>query len=100
MPEVQRTADEIAKIYQTAQHSVDLINAQTSKQEYDDSDQKWKDRIKRNWLHLEKIKAYKEYDLRHQLPSEYTPITLNSIWTTEDFTAIDAAIVKGKAVQP
>ena len=85
MPDL--TADEIANIYRKAQHSVAMINAQTSKQEYDVSDQQWKDRIKRNWQHLEIIKSTKKED------------HTTSIWTTEDFTAIDAAIVKGKAVQ-
>ena len=52
----ERTSDEVAKIYSAAGDSVALINAQTSKQE-EDTDQEWKDRIKKNWSHLETIKA-------------------------------------------
>ena len=83
----ERTADQIAKIYTGAGHSVTLINNETSKGEYE-TEQEWKDRIKRNWRHLEIIKAYKKED------------GTTSIWTTEDFTDIDAAITKGKLVQP
>ena len=84
MPE--RTADQIAKIYKGAGDSVTLINTETSKYIFE-SEQDWKDRIKRNWQHLEIIKAYKKED------------GTTSIWTTEDFTDIDAAITKGKLVQ-
>ena len=83
----ERTTTEVAKIYRHAGHSVDLINNETSKHS-DEAEQDWKDRIKRNWRHLEIIKAYKKAD------------KTTSIWTTEDFTAIDAAITKGKLVQP
>ena len=84
MPE--RTADEVAKIFKNAGDSVTLINTHTAKDD-NETEQEWKDRIKRNWRHLEIIKAYKKED------------GTTSIWTSEDFTAIDAAIVKGKAVQ-
>jgi hypothetical protein len=83
---IERTTTEIAKIYSHAAHSVTLINNETSK-DADETEQEWKDRIKRNWRHLEIIKAYKKED------------GTTSIWTTEDFTAIDAAIIKGKEVQ-
>ena len=83
----ERTADQIAKIYSSAGDSVALINAQTKKLDDDENDQVWKDRIKRQWEHLEAIKAYKKEDEK------------TSIWTSESFTAIDAAIAKGKAVQ-
>ncbi len=83
----ERTSDEVAAIYSAAGDSVDLINAQTSKLDSDENDQEWKDRIKRNWEHLETIKAYKKED------------ETTSIWGSESFTAIDAAVVKGKAVQ-
>ena len=76
---MERTTDEIAAIFKAAGDSVTLINTETSKRS-DDTEQDWKNRIKRNWQHLEVIKAY-------------------PIWTTEDFTDIDAAIVKGKEVQ-
>tara|TARA_Y100000401_G_scaffold109267_1_gene105332 strand:- start:40 stop:288 length:249 start_codon:yes stop_codon:yes gene_type:complete len=75
------TADEIAKIFKNAGDSVTLIGiAQAS----DETDEEFKDKIKRNVEHLETIKAYKKVD------------GTTSIWTSEDFTAIDAAIVAGK----
>ena len=79
----ERTADEVAAIFTAAGDSVTLINtAKTS----DETDDEYKDKIKRNVEHLEIIKAYKKED------------GTTSIWTTESFTAIDAAITKGKAV--
>ncbi len=82
----ERTADEVAKIFKNAGDSVTLINTRTTKGG-NETEQEWKDRIKRNWRHLEIIKGWKKED------------GTTSIWTTEDFTDIDAAIVKGKAVQ-
>ena len=77
----ESTADEIAAIYTAAGHSVTVINtAKTS----DETDDEYKDKIKRNVEHLEIIKAYKKLD------------ETTSIWTSESFTAIDAAIVAGK----
>ena len=81
----ERTADEIAKIYSASLHSVSLIEAETSPLD-GFSETEWKARIKRNVRHLELIKAYTKLDGK------------TSIWTSEDFTAIDAAIVKGKKV--
>ena len=81
----ERTADEIAEIFSAAGDSVTLINTDTSANA-DETDAEWKDRIKRNVEHLEIIKAYKKLD------------GTTSIWTSEDFTAIDAAIVTGKKV--
>ena len=81
----ERTADEIAQIFKAAGDSVTLINTDTAKNA-DESEQDWKDRIKRNTEHLELIKEYKKED------------GTTSIWTTEDFTDIDAAIVSGKAL--
>ena len=79
----EKTADEIAAIFSAAGDSVTVIGtAQTS----DETNADFKDKIKRNVEHLEIIKAYKKVD------------GTTSIWTSEDFTAIDAAIVKGKAV--
>ena len=75
------TADEIAKIFSAAGDSVTVIG---TAQESDQTDAEYKDRIKRNVEHLEIIKAYKKLD------------GSTSIWTSEDFTAIDAAIVAGK----
>ena len=81
----ERTADEIAAIYSAAGDSVTLINTETSANS-NETDEEWKDRIKRNVDHLEIIKAY--------TPTDGT----TSIWTTESFTDIDAAITTGKAL--
>ena len=79
----EKTADEIAAIFSAAGDSVTVIDtAKTS----DETTDEYNDKIKRNVEHLEIIKAYKKVD------------KTTSIWTTESFTAIDAAIVKGKAV--
>ena len=77
------TTEEIAKIFKNAGDSVDLING--TKSEFD-TDADWKDKVKRNVEHLEIIKGYKKLD------------GTTSIWTTENFTAIDAAITKGKSI--
>ncbi len=79
----ERTADEVATIFAAAGDSVTLINGTKDEKE---TDVEWKDRVKRNVEHLELIKGYKKVD------------KTTSIWTSESFTAIDAAIVKGKAV--
>ena len=77
----ERTADEIAAIFYASGDSVTVINtAKTS----DETDDEFKDKIKRNVEHLEIIKAYKKTD------------GSTSIWTSEDFTAIDKAITDGK----
>ena len=77
------TTEEIAKIFKNAGDSVDLINGTKNET---DTDSEWKDKVKRNVEHLEVIKAYKKVD------------ETTSIWTTENFTAIDAAIVTGKKI--
>lgn len=79
----ERTTEEIAAIFKAAGDSVTLING--GKQSWE-SDADWKDTVKRNVEHLEIIKAYKKTD------------ETTSIWTSEDFTAIDKAIVDGKKV--
>ena len=77
----EKTADEIAAIFSAAGDSVTVIGtAQTS----DETDTEFKEKIQRNVEHLEIIKAYKKLD------------ETTSIWTSEDFTAIDAAITAGK----
>jgi len=77
----EKTADEIAKIFTNAGDSVTVIGtAQAS----DETDDEFKEKIQRNVEHLEIIKAYKKTD------------ETTSIWTSEDFTAIDAAITAGK----
>ena len=77
----EKTADEIAAIFSAAGDSVTVIGTAQASYETDDD---IKDKIKRNVEHLETIKLYKKLD------------ETTSIWTTEDFTAIDAAIVAGK----
>ena len=88
----ERTADEIATIFAAAGDSVTLINADASYSAYTtrtsstETEAEWKAYIKRNTDHLELIKAYKKVD------------GTTSIWTTESFTDIDAAITKGKSL--
>ena len=79
----ERTADEVAAIFKAAGDSVTVIGG--TKYE-DETDAEWKDRVKRNVEHLEIIKAYKKLD------------ETTSIWGSEDFTAIDKAIVDGKKI--
>ena len=89
----EKTADEIAAIFSAAGDSVTLINADanfaaygTRTSDLTTTETEWKDMIKRNVEHLEIIKAYKKVD------------ETTSIWTSEDFTAIDAAITSGKTL--
>ena len=77
----EKTADEIAAIFSAAGDSVTVINTAKTSEETDDE---YKDKIKRNVEHLEIIKEYKKLD------------GATSIWTTESFTDIDAAIDSGK----
>ncbi len=77
----ERTADEIAQIFSAAGDSVTVIETAQASDETDDD---FKAKIQRNVEHLEIIKAYKKID------------ETTSIWTSEDFTAIDAAITAGK----
>jgi hypothetical protein len=79
MSEDVKTAEDIAQDFTAMGHSVDLINGiiDGSKME-DESEEDKKDCVKRNVEHLELMVA-KDY------------------WTTEDMTAVDAAIVAGKA---
>tara|TARA_Y100000593_G_scaffold27366_1_gene54701 strand:- start:12 stop:260 length:249 start_codon:yes stop_codon:yes gene_type:complete len=78
----ERTADEVAQIFKNAGDSVTAIGVAKTSEETDDE---FKARIKRNVDHLEIIKAYKKVD------------GTTSIWTSEDFTAINAAITSGKS---
>ena len=88
----ERTADEVAAICSAAGDSVTLINADANYAAYvtrtgsTATETEWKDMIKRNVDHLEIIKAYKKVD------------ETTSIWTSEDFTDIDAAITSGKTL--
>ena len=78
----ERTAEEVAAIFVAAGDSVTVIN--TDKTE-DETVEDYKASIQRNVDHLELIKAYKKVD------------GTTSIWGSENFTAIDAAITAGKA---
>ena len=86
----ERTSDEIATIYSSAGDSVSVINKDADYSAYvermgsHESETEWKAMIKRNVDHLEIIKAYTKLDGK------------TSIWTSESFTDIDAAIVSGK----
>ena len=86
----EKTTDEIAAIYTAAGHSVTLINADANYSAYAArtesfyTETEWKAMIERNVKHLEIIRGYKKLD------------ETTSIWTTEDFTAIDKAITDGK----
>ena len=88
----ERTADEVAAIFTAAGDSVSLINADasysdyTTRTGYSDTETEWKEMMERNVKHLEFIKDYKKVD------------DTTSIWTSEDFTDIDAAITTGKAL--
>ena len=78
MSEVQ-TAEDIAQDYTAMGHSVDLINAVIDGSKM--SDEKVEERqacVDRNVEHLELMVA-------------------KDFWTDEDMTAVDAAIVAGKA---
>ena len=79
----ERTADEIAAIFKAAGDSVTTIGVAKANDETTDE---YKDRVKRNVEHLELIKGYKKLD------------GSTSIWTSENFTNIDKAIVDGKKV--
>ncbi len=76
------TTNEVAVIFKSAGDSVTLINGNKHDILTDDE---WKKVLKNNVEHLETIKAYKKED------------GSTSIWTSEDFTAIDAAITSGKS---
>jgi len=78
----ERTADEVAQVFSAAGDSVTLINSVAGQSTITDED---KDTLKRNVDHLEIIKAYKKED------------GTTSIWGSENFTAIDAAVTLGKS---
>ena len=79
----ERTADEVAKIFKNAGDSVTVINTAIDADR--ETADEYKAKMKRNVDHLETIKAYKKEDRS------------TSIWTSENFTAIDAAITSGKS---
>ena len=78
----EKTSDEVAAIFAAAGDSVTIINGNKNT---DETDADWKDKLQRNVDHLEIIKAYKKED------------ETTSIWTSEDFTAVDAAVTSGKS---
>ena len=79
----ERTADEVAAVFSAAGDSVTVIGI--ARDADNETADEYKDKMKRNVEHLETIKAYKKED------------DTTSIWTSESFTAIDAAISAGKA---
>ena len=78
----ERTTDEVAAVFAAAGDSVTVING--NKDEWQ-TDAEWKEELQRNVDHLETIKAYKKED------------GTTSIWTSENFTAQDAAATSGKS---
>ena len=78
----ERTTDEVAAIFTAAGDSVTVINGN---KESDETNADWKEKLQRNVDHLEIIKAYKKED------------GTTSIWGSENFTAIDAAVTSGKS---
>ena len=78
----EKTSDEVAAIFTAAGDSVTVINGSKAT---DQTDAEWKDKLQRNVDHLEIIKAYKKED------------GTTSIWGSEDFTAVDAAVTSGKS---
>ena len=79
----ERTADEVAAVFSAAGDSVTVIGIARDTDE--ETADEYKAKIKRNVEHLEIIKAYKKED------------ETTSIWTSENFTAIDAAITSCKS---
>ena len=77
----ERTVEEVSQIFKAAGDSVTVIGIAKTE---DETDEEFKAKIKRNVEHLETIKDYKKLDEK------------TSIWGSEDFTAIDKAIVDGK----
>ena len=74
-----KTAEEIAQDYTAMGHSVDLINSIIDGSKMaDESAEERQDCVNRNVEHLELMVA-------------------KDFWTDEDMTAVDAAIVAGKA---
>ena len=78
MPDIEKTAEEIAQDYTAMGHSVDLISAIIAgTQMADDTAEEKQDCVDRNVAHLE-IMVAKDY------------------WTSEDMTAVNAAITAGQ----
>jgi hypothetical protein len=87
----EKTSEQIARLYSGAIDCVNVINAHSNYSEFKaansdrpETETEWKSLIERCVKHLETIKTYKKND------------GTTSIWTTESFTDIDAAIDSGK----
>jgi len=78
----EKTTDEVAAIFSAAGDSVTVINGDKDSGQ---TDAEWKNKLQRNVDHLEIIKAYKKED------------GTTSIWGSENFTAVDAAVTSGKS---
>jgi len=81
------TTEELSTMFTNSGDCVSMINKLAAISSLTDAQ---KERIKRNVEHLENLKLIETID---EVTREKTG---NSIWTTEDFTAIDAAITLGK----
>ena len=78
MPDIEKTAEEIAQDYTAMGHSVELINAIIAGTAMaDDTAEDKQDCVDRNVAHLE-IMVAKDY------------------WTSEDMTAVNSAITAGQ----
>jgi|TARA_R110000824_G_scaffold149496_2_gene319816 hypothetical protein len=77
MADVEQTADQIAAHYVAMGHSVDEVN---DSKRADETEDEFTERKARNKEHLVLQKAMKKLD------------GTTSVWTSESFTAIDAAI--------
>jgi len=87
MSEVNKTVEELAADFVAMGHSEQLITEVIAgNQMAEESDEEKKDAVKRNVEHLEQKKLEKTV-LDDSI----------SVWTDEDFTAIDAAISAGNS---
>ena len=85
MTQENKTAEQLASDFVAMGHSEQLIiNVIAGNEMTDASAEEKKDAVKRNVEHLEQKKLEKT-ELDNTV----------SVWTTEDFTAIDAAIAAG-----
>ena len=85
MADKNKTAEELASDFVAMGHSEQVItNVIAGNEMADASDEDKKDAVKRNVKHLEQKKLEKT-----ELDSDV------SVWTNEDFTAIDTAIEAG-----
>ena len=87
MAQENKTAEELASDFVVMGHSEQLItNVIAGNEMADESAEEKKDAVKRNVEHLEQKKLEKT-ELDNTV----------SVWTDEDFTAIDAAITAGNS---